>query len=316
MRLRGRDVLILAGFPCFIAFGQILFKLSAAHAAGKALWPAVEAVSTQPVFFGAVAVYVVGTAAWLWILSRYSLTVAYPFAACALVAVPLLEELFFGTRLGGSYWAGLGLIVAGVILVTRSSVTESTAHDSSPGFLRRKLQGTSAATVAYLQWEALVLWVVDGLPGIPGMAVRTAAYKLLFGRLGGFAWVQPRVVFVHTNRLTVGTHFGVNSNTYINAIGGIRIGNHVLVGTNVTISSGRHPIEGAEPPVFARPSEPFPIVIEDDVWIGAGAVIMPGVTLARGTVVGANSVVTRSTEPYSVVAGAPARTLRSRLGKQ
>jgi maltose O-acetyltransferase len=57
---------------------------------------------------------------------------------------------------------------------------------------------------------------------------------------------------------------------------------------------------------------PKAIIIEDDVWIGAGAVIMPGVTLRRGTVVGANSVVTKDTEEYAVVVGAPARKIRSR----
>ena len=79
-------------------------------------------------------------------------------------------------------------------------------------------------------------------------------------------------------------------------------------------ASGQHPIEGRMPPVFARPVIPKAIVIEDDVWIGAGAVIMPGTTLRRGTVVGANAVVTRDTEEYSVVVGAPAKKIRTRDG--
>jgi len=181
------------------------------------------------------------------------------------------------------------------------------------GFLRRKVGHLHMGELLFSQWEAFVLWICDGLPGFPGMAMRFLAYKLLFKRLDGFAWVQPRVAFVQTDRLSVGRMFGVNSGTYINAIGGITIGNHVLIGSNVTISSGRHPIEGASPPVFARPAEPMPIVMEDDVWIGAGAVIMPGVTLRQGTVVGANAVVTKSTEAYSVMVGAPARKIRSRI---
>ncbi|MBU0487213.1 MAG: acyltransferase [Bacteroidetes bacterium] len=102
----------------------------------------------------------------------------------------------------------------------------------------------------------------------------------------------------------------------MNAIGGITIGDFVLLGSNVTVSSGQHDIEGAEPPVFARATIPKPIVIEDDVWIGAGAVIMPGITIAKGTVIGANSVVTKSTEPYSVVVGAPAKKVRSRIAAE
>jgi acetyltransferase-like isoleucine patch superfamily enzyme len=181
------------------------------------------------------------------------------------------------------------------------------------GFLRGKVGHLSAGAIFYSQWEALIVWIVDGLPGVPGMALRSLAYKMIFKRLGGFAWIQPRVMFVQTDRLCVGARFGVNSGTYINAIGGITIGDHVLIGSNVTISSGRHPIDGAQPPVFARPAEPLAIAIEDDVWIGAGAVVMPGVTLAKGTVVGANAVVTKSTEAYSVVVGAPARKIRSRI---
>jgi acetyltransferase-like isoleucine patch superfamily enzyme len=182
----------------------------------------------------------------------------------------------------------------------------------SARFLQEKLGGRRPGDLVFSQVEALVVWLVGGLPGVPGFALRSAAYALLFKRLGGFAWIQPGVTFVESNRLAVGRHFGVNTGSYLNAIGGITIGDYVLIGSNVTISSGRHPIEGRLPPVFARPSVPDPIVIEDDVWIGAGAVIMPGVTLRRGTVVGANAVVTKDTDEYAVVVGIPARKIRDR----
>jgi acetyltransferase-like isoleucine patch superfamily enzyme len=181
-------------------------------------------------------------------------------------------------------------------------------------FLREKLSNVPFSSIAFSQCEALFVALVGWVPGIPGFAIRTLVYKCLFKRLSGMAWIQPGVTFVSTNRLTVGKHFGVNSGTYINAIGSLSIGDYVLIGSNVTISSGQHPIEGRMPPVFARPVIPKAIVIEDDVWIGAGAVIMPGTTLRRGTVVGANAVVTRDTEEYSVVVGAPAKKIRTRDG--
>lgn len=131
-------------------------------------------------------------------------------------------------------------------------------------------------------------------------------------RCGGFPWIQPRVTIVHADRIKVGSNFGANSGSYINGIGGITFGDYVLIGSNVTISSGMHPIEGAHPPIFARKSVPKEIIIEDDVWIGAGAVIMPGVHIAKGTVIGANTVVTRDTEAYSVMVGAPAKKIRGR----
>jgi galactoside O-acetyltransferase len=52
-----------------------------------------------------------------------------------------------------------------------------------------------------------------------------------------------------------------------------------------------------------------PIEIEDDVWIGAGAIVLPGVTVGRGAVIGAGAVVTRSVEALSIVAGVPAREI-------
>jgi maltose O-acetyltransferase len=179
-------------------------------------------------------------------------------------------------------------------------------------FLAGKLRSVPLSDIAYSQFESALMLLVCWIPGLPGFFARALLYKLLFKRLSGMSWIQPGVTFVWTNRLSVGKMFGVNSGTYINAVGGISIGDYVLLGSNITISSGKHPVEGREPPIFSRPAIPMQIVIEDDVWVGAGAVIMPGVTLRRGTVVGANAVVTADTESYSVVVGAPARKIRNR----
>ena len=90
------------------------------------------------------------------------------------------------------------------------------------------------------------------------------------------------------------------------------MGNDVLIGSNVTISSGKHEIEGRQTSVFSRPTVPMPIVFGNDVWLGAGVSVLPGIQIADGTVVGANAVVTKSTAPYSVMAGIPARLVRYR----
>jgi maltose O-acetyltransferase len=184
------------------------------------------------------------------------------------------------------------------------------------GFLREKIAGVKLGELLFAQVEAFVFWLAGGVPGVIGFALRTLVFKLFFKSLGGFCWVQPGVTVVSANRLRVGKHFGCNTGTYINAVGGVTMGDYVLLGSNVTISSGMHPIEGRQPPIFARPTVPKPIRIEDDVWIGAGAVIMPGITLARGSVVGANAVVTRDTEEYSVNVGIPARKVRSRYDSE
>lgn len=166
--------------------------------------------------------------------------------------------------------------------------------------------------LVFLEFEAIVFWLFRGLPGTFGFGLRWLIYKMFFKRLAGFCWIQPGVTIVQSNRLIVGKHFGCNTGSYINAVGGIIMGDYVLLGSNVTISSGIHPIQGESPPIYARQTIPSAIHIEDDVWIAAGAVIVPGVTLRKGSVIGANSVVTKDTEAYSINAGAPARKIGSR----
>jgi maltose O-acetyltransferase len=90
--------------------------------------------------------------------------------------------------------------------------------------------------------------------------------------------------------------------------GNLSIGDRVSIAPRVTLVTSSHPnrsrIRG-----FAPVSQ-GPIVIEDDAWLGAGCVVLPGVRIGRGAVVGANSVVQQDVAPLQVVAGQPARTIR------
>ena len=180
------------------------------------------------------------------------------------------------------------------------------------GFIRGKLEGSKIHELFIEQIEALLVGAIQWIPTILGMCIRNVVYRLLGMRISGFCWIQPRVTIVNMRRLRVGANFGCNSGTYINAIGRISMGNDVLIGSNVTISSGKHDIEGREKSVFSRPAQPMQITIGNDVWIGAGASVLPGLNVADGTVVGANVVVTKDTQPYSVMVGIPARVSRFR----
>lgn len=88
----------------------------------------------------------------------------------------------------------------------------------------------------------------------------------------------------------------------------ITIGDRVSMAPRITLVTTSHPNDSLIRP-FA-PEKTGPIVIEADAWLGAGVVVLPGVTIGRGAVVGANSVVTENVPPLHVVAGQPARTLR------
>ena len=91
----------------------------------------------------------------------------------------------------------------------------------------------------------------------------------------------------------------------------LKIGKKVLFGPNVTIICGDHNTNVLGKYMYdikeKKINDDLPVVIEDDVWIGANVLILKGVTISKGTIVAAGSVVTKSTKPYSIVKGVPAR---------
>jgi acetyltransferase-like isoleucine patch superfamily enzyme len=108
-----------------------------------------------------------------------------------------------------------------------------------------------------------------------------------------------------TGELTIGDNVLINSGASIQASSSVKIESHVRIAPLVSIADTNfHEV---------RPGEGIrseSVVVEEDVWVGHGACVMPGVRIGRGAVVGAGSVVTRDVEPYTVVAGVPAKRVR------
>lgn len=92
----------------------------------------------------------------------------------------------------------------------------------------------------------------------------------------------------------------------------ITIGNYVRIGQNSKILTLIHQYKSKKIPMFLQPDTFAPVVIEDDVWIGANCVILPGITVKKGAIVGAGAVVTKDVPAYSVVGGVPAKLIRKR----
>lgn len=93
---------------------------------------------------------------------------------------------------------------------------------------------------------------------------------------------------------------------------GIQIGRDVLLANDVQLICGNHTFSRRDIPIRAQPPLGAPIAIEDDVWLGASAIVLGGVTVGKGSVVGAGAVVTHSLPPYSIARGVPAVVVGTR----
>lgn len=100
----------------------------------------------------------------------------------------------------------------------------------------------------------------------------------------------------------------------------IRIGNKVLFGPHVYIMGGNHNYHEVGKYMFdvkiKREEDDLPVVIEDDTWIGCNVTILKGVTIGRGAIVSAGSVVTKDVPQYAIVGGIPAKVLKYRFSNE
>lgn len=112
--------------------------------------------------------------------------------------------------------------------------------------------------------------------------------------------------------IEIGDYTSINHHSIISGQGGLRIGKYVMIGSNVHILTSLHGFKKRDVPMRFQAIEYGKVVIEDDVWIGTNVVIMPGVTIGKGAIIGANAVVTKDVETYSIVGGVPAKLIKYR----
>ncbi len=122
----------------------------------------------------------------------------------------------------------------------------------------------------------------------------------------------------NSKSIKFGNNVQINDYVHICGMKDVSIGNNVLIASHVYISDNSHGIykgtvDDSNPSVPPKDRDYFvePTKIEDNVWIGEGCIIMPGVTIGEGCVIGAHSVVNRSIPPMSIAVGSPARVVKS-----
>lgn len=131
----------------------------------------------------------------------------------------------------------------------------------------------------------------------------------LFASLGEMSIVLPRVHCDYGTNVHIGTGAFVNVGAVFLDVCPITLGDHVLLGSNVQLIAATHPLDAETRIAGWELGEA--ITVEDGAWLGAGAIVLPGVTIGARSVVGAGSVVTKDVPPDVLVVGNPARIVRS-----
>ena len=137
---------------------------------------------------------------------------------------------------------------------------------------------------------------------------RQALLRRLLGGVGEHTLVEPPFYCSYGRHITLGDHVYINFACTVLDNAAVSIGNYVMIGPNAQLYTAAHALEPAAR--NAGWETAHPIRIGDNVWIGGGAIVLPGVNIGRDAVIGAGAVVTREVAANTVVAGNPARVIR------
>lgn len=121
--------------------------------------------------------------------------------------------------------------------------------------------------------------------------------------------IRQPVCFEGIEFIQIGSDVSIAAFVHMWGYGGIKIGDRVMIASHAVLTTITH---DHTKEIMFDTIVSKPIIIEDDVWIGSHSVILPGITIKKGAVIGAGSVVTKDVDEYSIVAGIPATLIKSR----
>lgn len=188
-------------------------------------------------------------------------------------------------------------------------------HTALVTFLRNRLQDRKK-TKAYRAWireRASENSLID--PSIEFIGHLPCPEKI---RLEKNVRIERQVTIWLSNNpgsqgdLSIGTGTFVGRDSYLGAYFPVRIGKDVMIGAGTYITSGNHRFDRRDLPMNQQGFTGAPIIIEDDVWVGAHVVILPGVKIEKGAIVAAGSVVTKSIPAFQIWGGVPAKFIKVR----
>ncbi|MFH1045752.1 MAG: acyltransferase [Candidatus Omnitrophota bacterium] len=150
------------------------------------------------------------------------------------------------------------------------------------------------------------------LPFPLGEFLRFALLKLFLKKLGRGGWVRDGCMISHPENIAIGDRVFINENVCLSGAGGIEIGNNVAIGHRSSIISDDHGFENKTALIVEQQRKLAKVTIQDDVYFGCNVVVLKGVTIGKGAVIGAHSLVTKDIPEYAIACGIPAQVIRYR----
>jgi acetyltransferase-like isoleucine patch superfamily enzyme len=170
--------------------------------------------------------------------------------------------------------------------------------------MNRALRRINAVT---LEIENYILFVVGYFPS---HHLRRFFYRVAGMKIGKGSTLHMQMKFYNPEGITIGKDSIVGEQSVLDGRDMLRIGDHVDIASEVMIYNSQHDIQSDDFHATLAP-----VTIEDFVFIGPRAIILPGVTVGKGAVVGAGAVVTKDVEPFQIVGGVPAKVIGERQHK-
>lgn len=157
--------------------------------------------------------------------------------------------------------------------------------------------------------KELSLWLICAIPKGVGDWLRSKTLPHFLADLGDSTIIQDRFRVANPEKVSIGSHCNLAQGVFLTGGGGITIGNYVGMGPDTKVWSVNHRYEDPDIPWIKQGYEKLPVVIEDDVWLGASCFVMPGVRIGKGAIVSAGTILMKSVPPYAIVAGNPGRVV-------
>lgn len=159
-----------------------------------------------------------------------------------------------------------------------------------------------------------LLILVRNIKGIIGIGIRYILFKSLAGRCGDNIVIKENVYLFAPERMYIGNNVSIHPMCYIQpGEAKIVIGDNVSIAHSTTIIAESHSYKETDIPIKYQHMISQDVIIEDNVWIGAKCTILMGKIIHKGSIVGANSVVTHNIDENTIVAGNPAKKIKSRI---